>query len=121
MLIALAPLALLLMGADAPPASVPTFDQIAQLGPTGLLAIGFWLFLTGKLTPGTYSDKAEARAETAIALAAASAAALEKNTAAIAAMTKEHEEERRDQARETAALGRQLGTQGQAAPAPSNV
>lgn len=101
---ALAAALFLLAAADVPPIALPGFDQIATLGPTGLLAVGFWLMATGRITPGMFTEKADARAEAAIAAAAQSAAALEKNTAAIAALAQEHAEERREW---TQALARQ--------------
>lgn len=84
--------------------TVPGWDQIANLGPTGLLAVGFWLVATGRLVPGTLADKAEARA------AAATTAAEKANqtaidvTAALTRLTAEHDDERQAHDAEVAAL-----------------
>lgn len=98
--------------ADAPPVGAPTWDQLANLGPSGILAAGIGLLITGRLVPGNLLTRAEARTDAAIAAAAATAKTQEASNQAIAALTKEHEEERREWSAKLDLLTKQLAALG---------
>lgn len=76
----------LLVGADGT-SITPTWTDLAQLGANGILALFCYWFVTGKIVPGTLLDRAEKRADAAIAAAALSSAGLEKANGLIATLT----------------------------------
>lgn len=92
---------------DTAPA-VPSWDQLVNLGPSGLLAVGFWLLASGRLVPASVSDKAEARAEAATAAAEKATTTAKEAVDAVARLTQEHTDERKAFESELDGLQREL-------------
>lgn len=97
-----------ILAAAAAPAEIPSWDTIAQLGPSGLLAFGLWYVASGRLVPASLHDRAEKRAELATAAAEKSLETARESIAALARIADEHRAEREEWARELQGLTREI-------------